>query len=240
MRGIGELLSRVTLPSIGEARPSPLVTIGDRIGEARPRLRVSRGLLPWLPSLNPDPEDRPHHRNDGMEPEPEHQRAVSGVHPRPSKSAMTPPSATRVADGRDNAAERRNPAPGCLAWAKGGAQLEAAAAVATGEVVAAATATAEVAEAEAAAEAVTEAEAAAARCRLTGAESRLLEGAKPVVQIPLSATDVSTCSERAPDRLSLTEESAEPEPWPELGRLMVTLEPTVVCVRPPVPGCACV
>ena len=215
MRGIGGLLSRVTLPSIGEARPSPLVTIGDRIGEARPRPRVSRGLLPWLPSLNPDPEDRPHHRNDGMEPEPEH--------PRPSKSAMTPPSARRVADGRD-------------------AQLEAAAAVATGEAVAvaAATATAEMAEAEAAAEAAAEAEAAAARCRLTGAESRLLEGAKPVVQIPLSATDVSTCSERAPDRLSLTENSAEPEPWPELGWLMVTLEPTVVCVRPPVPGCACV
>lgn len=106
-----------------------------------------------------------------------------------------------------------------------------------------AAATAEVAEAEAAAEAVAEAEAAAARCRLTGAESRFLEGVKPVVQIPLSATDVSTCSERAPDRLSLTESSAEPEPWPELGRLklfMVTLEPTVVCVRPPVPGCACV
>ena len=240
MRGIGELLSRVTLPSIGEARPSPLVTIGDRIGEARPTLRVSRGLLPWLPSLNPDPEDRPHHRNDGTEPEPEHQRAeVSGVRPRPSKSAMTPPSATRVADGRDNAAERRNPAPGCLAWAKGGAQLEAAAAVATGEAVAAATA--EVAEAEAAAEAaaeaVAEAEAAAARCRLTGAESRL-EGATPVVQIPLSATDVSTCSERAPDRLSLTESSAEPEP--RLMLFMVTLEPAVVCVRPPVPGCACV
>ena len=99
-----------------------------------------------------------------------------------------------------------------------------------------AAATAEVAEAEAAAEAaaeaVAEAEAAAARCRLTGAESRL-EGATPVVQIPLSATDVS-----APDRLSLTESSAEPEP--RLMLFMVTLEPAVVCVRPPVPGCACV